>query len=155
MNPLMFPMPRGCSKTWDNSVYIATDQKGIIRSRNKRDIINLFEYFVKSWCNVVEVPTASIPEVLKFFLPQLQSWKSVPSKLYEHIFMSLVSSGNVIAPYKLTFDHFFAILHWIDCFILWYAYIFKDCSIGFFRWKVRGESVWVGKWVCSCLFRHI
>jgi hypothetical protein len=67
----------------------------------------------------------------------------------------LVSSGNVSAPYKLTFDHFFAILHWIDCFILWYAYIFKDCSIGFFWWKARGESVWVGKWVCSRLFRHI
>jgi hypothetical protein len=32
-------------KTWDSSVYIATDQKGIIRS--KRDIIDLFEYFVE------------------------------------------------------------------------------------------------------------
>jgi hypothetical protein len=83
-----FPIPRGCSKTWDSSVYIATDQKGIIRSRSKRDIINLFEYFVKWWCNVVEVPTALMPGVLNFFLPQLQSQKSVPSKLYEHIFMS-------------------------------------------------------------------
>jgi hypothetical protein len=59
-------------------VYIATDQKGIIRS--KRDIIDLFEYFVEWWCNVVEVPTALMPGVLNFFLPQLQSRKSVPSK---------------------------------------------------------------------------
>ncbi len=88
MNPLMFPIPRGCSKTWDSSVYIATDQKGIMRSRSKRNIMDLFEYFVKWWCNVVEVPTALMPGVLKFFLPQLQSRKSVPSKLYEHIFMS-------------------------------------------------------------------